>query len=177
MTFFVKGNPRHFWIVGAIILVIIITILLRRWAVYLEANKAEKSVDDMEKNLKIDHDHKPSKEISRSPSSDSDCSSHCCSIRTYALEELRVATKEFKVHIGVGATSIVYLAEFQDGGLGAVKRVLEEKGGSQKIFLDEVSVLLRISHPNLVCLMGFCLEKGKLLDVTFFFFFNIVILV
>ncbi|XP_027082192.1 probable receptor-like protein kinase At1g49730 [Coffea arabica] len=161
MSFFVKANPRHFWIVGAIILVIIITILLRRWAVYVEANKAEKSGDDTEKNLKIDHDHKPSTEISRSPSSAGDCSSNCCSIRTYALEELKVATKEFKVQIGVGATSIVYLAEFQDGGFGAVKRVLEEKGGSQKIFLDEVSVLLRISHPNLVCLMGFCLEKGE----------------
>ncbi|MBN8152391.1 hypothetical protein J0J37_22745, partial [Vibrio vulnificus] len=29
--------------------------------------------------------------------------------------------------------------------------------------MDEVSVLLRISHPNLVGLMGFCLEKGNIL--------------
>lgn len=50
----------------------------------------------------------------------------------------------------------MYLAEFGDGRLGAVKRATEEK----MVFLDEVSVLLRISHPNLVGLMGFCLEKG-----------------
>lgn len=162
MSFFVKMNSRHFWIVGAITLVIFVTILLRRWAVYLEASKAEKSGDKVEKNQSTttNHDHKSSEEISRSTSASD--SSHCCSIRTFALEELRVATKDFKVQIGVGATSLVYLAELADGKLGAVKRVLEEKGGSQKMFLDEVSVLLRISHPNLVGLMGFCLERGKL---------------
>lgn len=96
----------------------------------------------------------------------------CCSgnvggviIRTYALEELRMATSDFRIRIGVGATSFVYLAELGDGKFGAVKRVMEDRGGSKKIFLDEVSVLLRISHPNLVGLLGFCLEKG---DPTFF---------
>lgn len=82
-------------------------------------------------------------------------------IRTYALEELKMATKDFRIRIGVGATSFVYLAELGDGKFGAVKRVMEDRGGSKKIFLDEVSVLLRISHPNLVGLMGFCLEKGN----------------
>ncbi|KAF2295754.1 hypothetical protein GH714_033867 [Hevea brasiliensis] len=82
-------------------------------------------------------------------------------IRTYALEELKMATKDFRIRIGVGATSFVYLAELGDGKFGAVKRVMEDRGGSKKIFLDEVSVLLRISHPNLVGLMGFCLEKGE----------------
>ncbi|CAH2040802.1 unnamed protein product [Thlaspi arvense] len=82
-------------------------------------------------------------------------------IRTYTLEELRVATRDFRVPIGVGATSYVYLAELGDGRLGAVKRVVAERGGSKKVFLDEVSVLLRISHPNLAGLMGFCMEKGE----------------
>ncbi|KAM7490841.1 hypothetical protein LguiA_033762 [Lonicera macranthoides] len=82
-------------------------------------------------------------------------------IRTYALEELKVATNDFRVRIGVGATSFVYLAELNDGRLGAVKRVMEERGGSKKMFMDEVSILLRISHPNLVGLLGFCLEKGE----------------
>ncbi|KAG6780094.1 hypothetical protein POTOM_016506 [Populus tomentosa] len=36
-----------------------------------------------------------------------------------------------------------------DGRFGAIKRVMEDRGGSKKIFLDEVSILLRISHPNL----------------------------
>ncbi|CAK7357271.1 unnamed protein product [Dovyalis caffra] len=82
-------------------------------------------------------------------------------IRTYALEELKMATRDFRIRIGVGATSFVYLADLGDAQFGAVKRVMEGRGGSKKIFLDEVSVLLRISHPNLVRLMGFCLEKGE----------------
>nr|GEV56215.1 probable receptor-like protein kinase At1g49730 [Tanacetum cinerariifolium] len=82
------------------------------------------------------------------------------SIRTYALEELKGATRDFRIRIGVGATSYVYLAELGDGKFGAVKRVMEERGGCQRIFLDEVSILLRISHPNLVALLGFCLDKG-----------------
>ncbi|PIA50423.1 hypothetical protein AQUCO_01300870v1, partial [Aquilegia coerulea] len=87
----------------------------------------------------------------------------CCYgiIRTYALEELKSATRDFSIRIGVGATSFVYLAEFSDGRYGAVKRVMKERGGSKKMFLDEVSVLLRISHPNLVGLLGFCLERDE----------------
>ena len=81
-------------------------------------------------------------------------------MRTYTLEELKRATRDFRVQIGIGATSYVYLAELGDGRLGAVKRVMEERRGSKMVFLDEVSVLLTISHPNLVGLMGFCLEKG-----------------
>lgn len=34
------------------------------------------------------------------------------------------------------------------------------RGGSKKMFFDEVSILLRISHPNLVGMMGFFLEEG-----------------
>lgn len=49
-----------------------------------------------------------------------------------------------------------------------MKRVMEERGGSKKMFLDEVSVLLRISHPNLVGLLGFCLEAGKLQNIKYF---------
>ncbi|KAG6778424.1 hypothetical protein POTOM_018288 [Populus tomentosa] len=72
-----------------------------------------------------------------------------------------MATRDFRIRIGVGATSFVYLADLGDGRFGAVKRVMEDRGGSKKIFLDEVSVLLRISHPNLARLMGSCLEKGE----------------
>lgn len=82
-------------------------------------------------------------------------------IRTFALIELRMATTGFKIRIGIGATSFVYLVELGDGRFGVVKRVMEERGGSKKIFLDEVSALLRLSHPNLVALLGFCYEKVR----------------
>ncbi|KAF6170213.1 hypothetical protein GIB67_038746 [Kingdonia uniflora] len=81
--------------------------------------------------------------------------------RTFALEEVKFATKDFGIRIGVGATSYVYLAVFGDGRLGAVKRVMVDRGGSRKMFLHEASVLMRISHPNLVGLMGICFERGE----------------
>ena len=87
--------------------------------------------------------------------------SGCSSVvKTYTFEELKEATRDFRIRIGVGATSFVYLAQLEDGRFGAVKRVMEDRGGSKKMFLDEVSILLRISHPNLVGMMGFCLEQG-----------------
>lgn len=167
MSVFAKLNPRHFFIVGALIVVIIVAILVRKWAVYLEANKAGKSGVKADEN-QSEADHNDDDDQKSKETSISNAGRRSCSIRTYAMEELMVATKDFKVQIGVGGTSLVYLAELADGRLGAVKRVLEEKGGSQKMFLDEVSVLLRISHPNLVGLLGFCLEKGKLIFTHIF---------
>ncbi|XVE57284.1 hypothetical protein DITRI_Ditri04bG0079200 [Diplodiscus trichospermus] len=132
--------------------------ILKKLVVYLEA-QATKCADNqvmLHKGGKIDDQQQPSRK-----SCTLCCSNNGAIIRTYTLEELKMATSDFRIGIGVGATSFVYLAELGDGKFGAVKRVMEKKGGSKKIFLDEVSVLLRISHPNLVGLLGFCLEKGE----------------
>ncbi|XP_022874298.1 probable leucine-rich repeat receptor-like protein kinase At5g49770 [Olea europaea var. sylvestris] len=149
---FSTAHTRSYLIIGAIVLVIILTIILRKLAVYL-ASQDDKS-SDKEDDQRVDIQ----------TNKNEDCIINCCpsaAIRTYALKELKEATNDFSVRIGIGGTSYVYLAELGDGKLGAVKRVMEERGGSQKMFLDEVSVLLRIRHPNLVGLMGFCLEKGE----------------
>ncbi|KAF3645335.1 hypothetical protein FXO38_08464 [Capsicum annuum] len=151
---FSKSNPRSYWIAGAIALIIILTIILKKLADYLDYCKRNKQLSKTKPDEENQVDDK---------SMDSSIDSNA-TIRTYALEELKMATKDFKIRIGVGATSYVYLAEFGDGRLGAVKRVMEGRGGKTKMFLDEVSVLLRISHPNLVGLMGFCLDKGNLLQ-------------
>lgn len=128
--------------------------MLRRWAVYLE-NKDQEENSCYQKSES--HDHKEEgKSISKS------CVINGCSsvVKTYTFEELKEATRDFRIRIGVGATSFVYLAQLEDGRFAAVKRVMEDRGGSKKMFLDEVSILLRISHPNLVGMMGFCLEQG-----------------
>ncbi|KAG6382816.1 hypothetical protein SASPL_157473 [Salvia splendens] len=150
---FSTSNRRSYLAMGAIAMVIILTAIVRKWAIYLESN---------------DRDRRPSSKIADKSNPDHSIQviNHktrvaSSIIRTYALEELKVATSDFRIRIGVGATSYVYLAELGDGRFGAVKRVLAERGGSQKMFLDEVSVLLRISHPNLVGLLGFCLDKGE----------------
>lgn len=139
---FSTSKPRNLWIIGAILVVVAVAIVLRRVAVYLEARgrcRACKAKNMVNPN----------------------CNHNNMMMRTYSVEEVRRATRDFRVEIGAGGSSVVYLAELGGGRLGAVKRVMQERGGSRKMFLDEVSVLLRISHPNVVGLMGFCLEKGE----------------
>lgn len=148
---FSTASARSFMIIGAILVVILFTILLRKLVVYIDSRENSRGSEKPQDGLK------------------DACSVSCAAvIRTYALKELKCATRNFRVRIGIGATSYVYLAELGDGRFGAVKRVMEERGGSKKMFLDEVSVLLRISHPNLVGLLGFCLEAGKLQNIKYF---------
>jgi hypothetical protein len=150
---FSTKHPRNMWIIGAISLVILVITALRRYFMHLDHKKTSD-----------DGDHRCSTAVQvtgRVVEQEAVVTKWCPGvIRTYALEELKMATRDFRIRIGVGATSFVYLADLGDGRFGAVKRVMEDRGGSKKIFLDEVSVLLRISHPNLARLMGFCLEKG-----------------
>ncbi|KAL1564976.1 putative receptor-like protein kinase [Salvia divinorum] len=149
---FSTSNRRSYLVMGAIAMVIILTVIVRKWAIYLESNDRDRrSSSKIADKSDPDHSIQVINHKTRVASS----------IRTYTLEELKVATSGFRIRIGVGATSYVYLAELGDGRFGAVKHVLAERGGSQKMFLDEVSVLLRISHPNLVGLLGFCLDKGE----------------
>ncbi|KAI9397123.1 hypothetical protein POPTR_004G235700v4 [Populus trichocarpa] len=151
---FSTKHPRNMWIIGAISLVILVITALRRYFMHLDHKKTSD-----------DGDHRCSTAVQvtgRVVEQEAVVTKWCPGvIRTYALEELKMATRDFRIRIGVGATSFVYLADLGDGRFGAVKRVMEDRGGSKKIFLDEVSVLLRISHPNLARLMGFCLEKGE----------------
>ncbi|XP_019152621.1 PREDICTED: calmodulin-binding receptor-like cytoplasmic kinase 2 [Ipomoea nil] len=157
-------NPKTFWVAGAFVFVIIVTLILKKLADHLVSKNKAPSSKVVVAAVKVEGDRKSSAAAAEviSGSSYSICySADGATIRTYALEELKTATRDFSKRIGVGATSYVYLAHLGDGRLGAVKRVMEERGGSSKMFLDEVSVLLRISHPNLVGLMGFCLERGE----------------
>lgn len=166
MTFFgiSHSNPKTFWIAGAFAFVIILTLILKKLADHLVSKNKNKRSSKVVVAVKVDGDRKSSAGAGAEVISGSGYSicypDGAAAIRTYALEELKTATRDFSKRIGVGATSYVYLAHLGDGRLGAVKRVMEERGGSSKMFLDEVSVLLRISHPNLVGLMGFCLERG-----------------
>ncbi|KAM3686644.1 hypothetical protein ACJW31_10G016900 [Castanea mollissima] len=123
--------------------------VIKMWAVYVK--------DQENKWSEREGDQKQHHGTSRT------ACSLCCPgvIRTYVPQELITATADFKFRVGVRATSFVYLAELGDGRFGVVKRVMEERGGSRNVFLDEVSVLLRISHLNLVGLLGFCLDKGE----------------
>eukprot|EP00927_Polykrikos_kofoidii_P002858 TRINITY_DN11143_c0_g1_i1.p1 TRINITY_DN11143_c0_g1~~TRINITY_DN11143_c0_g1_i1.p1 ORF type:complete len:1190 (-),score=166.91 TRINITY_DN11143_c0_g1_i1:76-3645(-) len=78
----------------------------------------------------------------------------------YKEEDILEGTKNFdkSLLLGTGAFGCVYKGAMRDGTEVAVK-VLEipDMAG----FEDEVKVLSRFRHPNLVCLIGFARHKGS----------------
>ncbi|MED6120971.1 hypothetical protein PIB30_025748 [Stylosanthes scabra] len=64
------------------------------------------------------------------------------------------------IKLGEGGYGIVYKASLADGQQVAVK-LLKESKGSVEEFVDEVFIISRTSHVNIVSLLGFCYEKNK----------------
>ncbi|WVZ79203.1 hypothetical protein U9M48_026811, partial [Paspalum notatum var. saurae] len=76
---------------------------------------------------------------------------------------LEMATGKFSESnvLGVGGFGCVYKAVFDGGVTAAVKRL--EGGGPEceKEFENELDLLGRIRHPNIVSLLGFCVHEGN----------------
>ncbi|PIA58499.1 hypothetical protein AQUCO_00500441v1, partial [Aquilegia coerulea] len=84
----------------------------------------------------------------------------------YDLNTIRTATNDFSDanKLGEGGFGAVYKGEFLDGTEIAVKRLSKNSGQGSQEFKNEVVLLHKLQHRNLVRLLGFCLEgEEKLL--------------
>lgn len=82
--------------------------------------------------------------------------------KVFAYKDLEKATKGFcdQQKLGNGAFGTVYAGKLSDGMLVAVKRInYRYMQGIQQV-VNEVKVLTAVKHPNLVELLGCCLEYG-----------------
>uniref|UniRef100_A0A1J3CHS2 Protein STRUBBELIG-RECEPTOR FAMILY 8 n=1 Tax=Noccaea caerulescens TaxID=107243 RepID=A0A1J3CHS2_NOCCA len=87
----------------------------------------------------------------------------------YTVSSLQVATNSFSQEniIGEGSLGRVYRGEFPNGKTMAVKKIdnatlsLQEEDD----FLEAVSNMSRLRHPNIVPLAGYCTEHGQRLLV------------
>ncbi|KAF7129657.1 hypothetical protein RHSIM_Rhsim10G0054400 [Rhododendron simsii] len=92
-------------------------------------------------------------------------------LRIFSFSELKIATKSFSKDrlLGEGAFGKVYkgrLDEENGGGLAlAVKKLSPEGFQGFQEWQSEVNFLGRVSHPNLVKLLGYCSEEKELLLV------------
>ncbi|KAI3683781.1 hypothetical protein L1987_84296 [Smallanthus sonchifolius] len=88
--------------------------------------------------------------------------------QSFTLSELRNATKNFENKVGSGGYGTVYYGKLNDGKEIAVK-VLANNNVYQgkKEFQNEVTLLSRIHHRNLVQFLGFCQEGMDILVYEF----------
>ncbi|RVW70192.1 leucine-rich repeat receptor-like protein kinase [Vitis vinifera] len=83
-----------------------------------------------------------------------------------AFDRSRCCNEQFQCreHHWVGKTGTMYKAAVMNGCLPAVKRFLDSQQ-FEKQFIYEILILGRLTHPNLVPLLGFCIERNEKLLV------------
>ncbi|KAL4186587.1 hypothetical protein AMTRI_Chr09g34650 [Amborella trichopoda] len=87
-------------------------------------------------------------------------------LRRFLLQELQKATGNFSVEclVGAGAFGNVYRGIFEgDGAIEtlAIKRAHADSYMSLEEFQNEVRLISRVNHENLVKLVGYCEEAGQ----------------
>ncbi|XP_029126520.1 putative receptor-like protein kinase At4g00960 [Cajanus cajan] len=88
----------------------------------------------------------------------------------FNLETIRVATDDFSDSnkLGQGGFGAVYWGKLSSGQMIAVKRLSKDSGQGDTEFKNEVLLVAKLQHRNLVRLLGFCLEgKERLLAYEF----------
>ncbi|MCO5597892.1 hypothetical protein L7F22_051977 [Adiantum nelumboides] len=84
-----------------------------------------------------------------------------CTPFTYS--EVRSITNNFRKQLGVGGFGPVYYGELPDQHPVAVKVLSAASHQGEREFLNEVNLLSRIHHKNLVTLLGYCAEEKLVL--------------
>ncbi|CAH1422933.1 unnamed protein product [Lactuca virosa] len=84
---------------------------------------------------------------------------------SYSIADLQIATDSFSADnlVGEGSTGRVFRAQFEDGKVLAVKKINSSAlpGRLSEDFIDIVSDVSRLRHPNVTELVGYCTEHGQ----------------
>ncbi|PIN23044.1 Serine/threonine protein kinase [Handroanthus impetiginosus] len=78
----------------------------------------------------------------------------------YKYLEIEMITKSFKDKLGQGGYGTVYKGTLLDGCPIAVKVLIDINSNGEE-FINEVASISRMSHVNIVNLLGFCYERNK----------------
>ncbi|KAI3498871.1 hypothetical protein L1887_34657 [Cichorium endivia] len=98
----------------------------------------------------------PLTEFGGSQEEDSDC-------HFFGLDEICTATNNFSAanEIGEGGFGRVYKGELARGEEVAVKRLAESSWQGIREFKNEVTLIAKLQHRNLVKLLGYCIEGNE----------------
>ncbi|KAH8936941.1 hypothetical protein BDL97_17G112300 [Sphagnum fallax] len=79
----------------------------------------------------------------------------------YSLAEVVTATNNFKIQIGKGGFGPMYYGKLEDGQEVVIKILDVKSSQGPSEFFNEVDILSRVNHRNLVSLIGYCLEDDQ----------------
>ncbi|KAG6528962.1 hypothetical protein ZIOFF_011154 [Zingiber officinale] len=93
-------------------------------------------------------------------------------LASYDLYTIKATTNDFSDEnkLGEGGFGVVYKDELQDGQKIAAKKLL--RYSSQGEFQNELSLIAKLEHINLVRVLGFYVEEDKLLIILAAFIFG-----
>ncbi|KAL6010831.1 hypothetical protein ACLOJK_001273 [Asimina triloba] len=105
---------------------------------------------------------KPSRTISTDPYSKSELGNGV-DTQLFSYKELQEATNNFdsSKELGDGGFGTVYRGKLKDGRAVAVKRLFENNYKRAEQFKNEIEILSRLRHPNLVTLYGCCSRHSR----------------
>ncbi|KDP31840.1 hypothetical protein JCGZ_12301 [Jatropha curcas] len=85
------------------------------------------------------------------------------SVPFYAFKEIEKATNGFseKQRLGTGAYGTVYAGKLHSDEWVAIKKIRHRDTDSIDQVMNEIKLLSSVSHPNLVRLLGCCIEEGE----------------
>lgn len=88
-------------------------------------------------------------------------------VQVFSLKDLKSATRNFNMMncIGRGGFGPVYKGNLKDGSQVAIKMLSAESKQGTSEFLTEIDVISNVRHPNLVKLIGCCVEGNNRLLV------------
>ncbi|TVU25715.1 hypothetical protein EJB05_28220 [Eragrostis curvula] len=84
------------------------------------------------------------------------------SYRVFSLEELKEATKSFErsAFLGEGAIGKLYKGKLENGTLIAIRCLALHQRYSIRNLKLRLDLLAKLRHPNLVCLLGHCIDSA-----------------
>ncbi|KAK7396544.1 hypothetical protein VNO78_17625 [Psophocarpus tetragonolobus] len=99
-------------------------------------------------------DSLPTQRLASWKSDDPAEAAHC-----FSFSEIENATTNFEKKIGSGGFGVVYYGKLKDGKEIAVKVLTSNSYQGKREFSNEVTLLSRIHHRNLVQLLGYCRDE------------------
>lgn len=110
------------------------------------------------------HSYFPSRSISvTTPKSDREDGSVYFGVHVFSYKELQEITENFDEsnELGDGGFGTVYYGKLRDGREVAVKRLYEHSVKRMEQFMNEVEILTRLRHKNLVSLYGCTSRRSR----------------